>query len=339
MAKVMKKKEKITMNDIAREAGVSQATVSLILNNSQSIKLSDETRQRVIVTAQKLGYKKIPSPHQLEGQEEIAILVNAMPGYDPFVDAFNQARDAAWRNNALLTIYDYGDDGELAIHIIRQLEQRRCTGIILASPITSAIDFAPFENCTRIPLVLLNIYDRNYPMVPTFLPNDYANALQVTRHLLSQGARRIAHITGDRWMDASQHRLEGYKAALAQAGIEFDSSLVISTNWQLNEARSATHQLMQCSPPPDAIFCASDWIALGCYQALAELQISVPQQVMVAGYDDQRYTSQLAPELTSVQLPYAELGRLAVEYLCEGEDTATQVMMTGKLRVRQSTQR
>lgn len=327
------------MNDIAREAGVSQATVSLILNNSRSIKLSDETRQRVISTAQKLGYKKIPSPHQLEGQEEIAILVNAMPGYDPFVDAFNQARDAAWRNNTLLTIYDYGDDSELAIHIIRQLEQRRCAGIILASPITSAIDFAPFENCTRIPLVLLNVYDRNYPMVPTFLPNDYANALQITRHLVAQGAQRIAHITGDRWMDASQHRLDGYNAALSQAGLACDPTLVIHTNWQLNESYRATCQLMQSSQPPDAIFCSSDWIALGCYQALAELQVKIPQQVMVAGYDDQRYTDQLTPELTSVQLPYAELGRLAVEYLCEGEDAATQVTMTGKLRVRQSTQR
>ncbi|KNC06084.1 LacI family transcriptional regulator [Klebsiella sp. RIT-PI-d] len=335
----MKKKEKITMNDIARDAGVSQATVSLILNNAQSSKLSEETRQRVIQTAQKLGYKKIAPPHQSEGQEEIALLINAMPGYDPFTEAFNQARDAAWRNNTLLTIYDYGDDNQLAIHIIRQLEQRRCAGIILASPITRAIDFAPFENCIRIPLILLNVYDRHYPMVPTFLPNDYANAFQITRHLIAQGATRIAHITGDRWMDASRHRQEGYCAALSQAGLPCDATLIRHTQWQLNESYQATCQLMQSAAPPDAIFCASDWIALGCYQALAELQISIPQQVMVAGYDDQHYTTQLTPPLTSIQLPYAELSRLAVEYLCEGEDAATQVIMTGKLRIRASTQR
>ncbi len=327
------------MTDIAREAGVSQATVSLVLNNSQAIKLSDETRQRVIETAQKLGYKKIPSPHQHEGQEGIAILINSMPGYDPFVDALNQARDAAWRNDVLLTLYDYSDDVDVALDIIRQLTQRGCAGIILASPVTSAINFSLFDQRTSVPLVLLNVYDKNYPLLPTFLPNDYANARQITGHLIAQGARRIAHITGEYWMDATHHRLEGYKDALAQAGIPFDPALVVSTNWRIDETHRATRQLMTASTPPEAIFCASDWMVLGCYQALAELQINIPQDVLVAGYDDQRFASQVIPQLTSVQLPYAELGRLAVEYLCDGEDAATQVTMAGKLMVRDSTRR
>ncbi|RKQ38864.1 LacI family DNA-binding transcriptional regulator [Enterobacter sp. R1(2018)] len=335
----MEKKSKITMTDVAREAGVSQATVSLILNNAQSIKLSEETRQRVIAAAHALGYKKIPAPHKPEGQEEIAVLINAMPSYDPFVDALSQARDAAWRYDALLTIYDYGDDNELALRIIKQLEQRRCAGIILASPITSAIDFSVFEHCTSLPTVLLNVYDRAYPLQPTFLPDDYANALQVTRHLIDRGATRIAHITGDDWMDASHQRLAGYRAALEKAGLPFDPQLVIKTNWQIDETLRATRQVMQLSTPPDAIFCASDWMTLGCYQALAQLRVQVPQQVLVAGYDDQRIADQLTPKLTSVQLPYTELGRMAVEYLCQGEDNATHVTMAGKLKIRGSTQR
>ncbi len=339
MAKTMEKKSKITMTDVAREAGVSQATVSLILNNAQSIKLSEETRQRVIAAAQRLGYKKIPAPHKPEGQDEIAVLINAMPSYDPFVDALSQARDAAWRHDALLTIYDYGDDNELALRIIRQLEQRRCAGIILASPITNAIDFSVFEKCTSLPLVLLNVYDRAYPLQPTFLPDDYANALQITHHLIDRGARRIAHITGDDWMDASHQRLAGYKAALEKAGLAFDQQLIVKTNWQIDETLHATRQVMQLPTPPDAIFCASDWMTLGCYQALAQLNIQVPQQVMVAGYDDQRIADQLTPKLTSVQLPYTELGRMAVEYLCQGEDNATRVTMAGKLKIRGSTQR
>lgn len=339
MAEAMEKKSKITMTDVAREAGVSQAAVSLILNNAQNIKLSEETRQRVIATAHRLGYKKIPAPHRPEGQEEIAVLISSMPSYDPFVDALSQARDAAWRNDALLTIYDYGDDSELALRIIRQLEQRNCAGIILASPITSEIDFSAFENCTRLPIVLLNVYDKAYPLQPTFLPDDYANALQVTRHLIDSGATRIAHITGDEWMDASHQRLAGYKDALEKAGIPFDPQLVINTNWQIDETLRATCQVMQLPSPPDAIFCSSDWMTLGCYQALAQLGLSVPDQVLVASYDDQRIADQLTPKLTSVQLPYTELGRMAVEYLCQGEDSATRVTMAGKLRIRASTQR
>ncbi len=337
MMDAMEKKNKITMNDIAREAGVSQATVSLILNNAQSIKLSDETRSRVINTAQRLGYKKIPSPHKVEGQEEIAIIINSMPSYDPFVDALSQARDEAWRNDVLLTIYDYGDDVDLALRIIRQLEQRRCAGIVLASPITRGIDFSLFDHCTTLPLVLLNVYDHAYPLQSTFLPDDYANALQVTRHLIHQGARRIAHIMGDDWMDASHHRLAGYKAALEHAGIPFDDALVIKTNWRLDETHQATYQVMHRASRPDAIFCSSDWMTLGCYQALAEMEVKVPQDILVAGYDDQRIAEQLMPKLTSVQLPYTELGRMAVEYLCQGECTTTHVRMAGKLQIRGST--
>ncbi|MFC0228858.1 LacI family DNA-binding transcriptional regulator [Serratia aquatilis] len=335
----MEKKNKVTMNDIAREAGVSQATVSLILNNAQSIKLSDETRSRVINTAQMLGYKKIPSPEKVDGQEEIAIIINAMPSYDPFVDALAQAREAAWRNDSLLTIYDYDDDIALALRIIRQLEQRSCAGIILASPITRCIDFSFFDRCTALPLVLLNVYDRAYPLQSTFLPDDYANALQVTRHLINQGARRIAHIMGDDWMDASHHRLSGYRAALEHANIPFDEALVVKTNWRLDETHQATKKVMQLSSRPDAIFCSSDWMTLGCYQALAEMEIKVPQDILIAGYDDQRIAEQLMPKLTSVQLPYAELGRAAVEYLCQGEYISTHVKMAGKLQIRGSTQR
>lgn len=335
----MEKKSKITMTDVAREAGVSQATVSLILNNAKSIKLSEETRQRVIATAVALGYTKISAPHKSEGQEEIAILMNAMPSYDPFVDALCQARDAAWRSDTLLTIYDYGDDSELALRIIKQLEQRSCIGIILASPVTSNIDFSVFAGCTSLPMVMLNVYDHSFPLQPTFLPDDYANALQVTQHLIEKGATRIAHIMGDEWMDASHQRLAGYKAALARAGLEFDEQLVMKTNWQIDETYHAIGQMMQLAAPPDAIFCSSDWMTIGCYQALAALQITVPQDVLVAGYDDQRIADQLIPKLTSVQLPYTELGRMAVEYLCQGDDNVTHVRMAGKLRIRASTQR
>ena len=333
----MEKKNKVTMSDIAREAGVSQATVSLILNNSRSVKLSEETRQRVFTTALSLGYKKMPAPHNDQGQEEIALLINAMPSYDPFVDALSEAREAAWKHDTLLTVYDYGDDVELAARIIAQLNQRRCAGIIIASPVTQAIDFSPLAHQTPLPVVLLNVYDRAFPLLPTFLPDDRANALQITRHLIDQGATRIAHIMGDNWMEACEMRLEGYREALTQAGIPHEEQLVQATNWSLNETYRATLELMKLPKPPDAIFCSSDWMTIGCYQALTELHLRIPQDILVAGYDDQRIADQMTPKLTSVQLPYNELGRMAVEYLCSGEDAATRVTMAGKLKIRAST--
>lgn len=335
----MKRKNKVTMNDIARAAGVSQATVSLVLNQSRNIKLSDETRQRVISVATGLGYDRLPAIHAPRNQEEIALLVSSLQSYDPFIDAISQAREAAWRNEALLTVYDYGDDVELALNIIRQLEKRNCVGIILASPITTLVDMAAFEECTRIPLVLLNQRDPGSPLLPSFIPDDYANAFQVTKHLIACGATRIAHITGESWMEATRQRLAGYQAALEQAGLSYDETLVRQTNWQFSESFTATAALLALSARPDAIFCASDWLAIGCYQALAGHGVKIPDDMLLAGYDDQKISEQMSPPLTSIQLPYSELGRLAVEYLCNQEDAATHVTLAGRLKVRASSTR
>lgn len=333
----MKRKNKITMNDIARTAGVSQATVSLVLNQSRNIKLSEETRERVISVATELGYDRLPAIHSPRNQEEIALLVSSLQSYDPFIDAITQARDAAWRNEVLLTVYDYGDDSELALNIIRQLEKRNCVGIILASPVTTVVDMTVFQDCTTLPLVLLNQRDPDSPLLPSFVPDDYANAFQVTRHLIKQGAKRIAHITGESWMEATRQRLAGYQAALTQSGITPQDSWVYETNWQFNESYQATESLLSLAERPEAIFCASDWLAIGCFQALANHGIRLPDDMLVAGYDDQKISEQLTPALTSIQLPYGELGRLAVEYLCNAEDTATHLTLAGRLKIRRST--
>lgn len=335
----MKRKNKVTMNDIARAAGVSQATVSLVLNQSRNIKLSDETRQRVIGVATELGYDRLSPLHAPRNQEEVALLISSLQSYDPFIDAISQAREAAWRNEAMLTVYEYGDDVALALSIIRQLEKRNCVGIILASPVTTLVDMTDFQDCTRLPLVLLNQRDPDSPLLPSFVPDDYANAFQVTRHLIACGATRIAHITGESWMEASRQRLAGYQAALQQAGLALDESLVRQTNWQFSESYAATESLLHLHARPDAIFCASDWLAIGCYQALSVNGIRIPQDMLLAGYDDQKISEQLTPALTSVQLPYSELGRLAVEYLCNQEDAATHVTLAGRLKVRASSTR
>lgn len=335
----MQKKNKITMGDIARLAGVSQATVSLVLNNSRTIRLSEATRQRVFNAAQVLGYQKLAVQHRPEGQEEMALLVSGMPGYDPFGDALSEASACAWQHDTLLSVYDYGDDNDLARHILGQLASRRCAGAIFASPVTRPFDFSPFEGVCNFPVVLLNQYDAQRPLLPTFLPDDRANASQITQHLLDQGVTRIAHISGDDWMDASRERLQGYEQTLRHAGIAQEAALVHKTDWSLNATFAATLTLMQLPEPPQAIFCASDWMTLGCYQALATLGKRIPEDILVCGYDDQRISHQLTPMLTSIQLGYNELGRMAVEYLCAGEDAATHIKLVGKMQIRASSER
>ena len=98
----MKRKPKVTMNDIARAAGVSQATVSLVLNQSRNIKLSDDTRQRVINVATELGYDRLPAVHAPRNQEEIALLVSSVQSFDPFIDAISPSRSCSQTINGRL---------------------------------------------------------------------------------------------------------------------------------------------------------------------------------------------------------------------------------------------
>ncbi|GBU09571.1 transcriptional regulator [Gammaproteobacteria bacterium] len=332
----MKKKNKVTMTDIAQNAGVSQATVSLVLNQSKNIRLSDDTRRRVLDSAINLGYSKLPTHHYPDSKGHIALLINSLPVYDPFVCALQEAQEAAWSNDILLTIYDYIDDVELIKRIIYELNQSSCQGIIVASCITRVFDFKPFSKALA-PVVLLNNYDPAFPRLPVFLPDDRGNAYQVTQHLIEQGAQRIALITGESWMEASIERLGGYTDALNYVGRMIDPELIISANWSIEQAYTATLKLINLKSPPDAIFCCSDWMVIGCYQALAQSGVNVPLDILVAGYDDFKISKQLTPKLSSIKLPYAELGKMAVEYLCKKENTATQVRMAGKLKIRDST--
>lgn len=332
----MKRKSKVTMNDVARAAGVSQSTVSLVLNQSRQIKLSDETRQKVFNVAAELGYDRLPALSPNWGQEEIVFLISSLQSFDPFIDAISQAKETAWANDVLLTVYDYGDDIQLALNIISQVEKRNCLGIILASPVTKQLDTTALHTTVKLPIVLLNQRDPAAPWLPSFVPDDYANAYQVTHHLLKSGARRIGHIMGEEWMECTQQRLAGYRAALEKFGIPYSETWVYRTNWQFSEAYQATQYLLTLPERPEAIFCASDWLAIGCYQALAAHHIRIPQDILVAGHDDLKISEQLTPPLTSIQLPYAELGRMAVEYLCSKEDSAMHLMLAGSLKVRAS---
>ena len=120
----MKRKPKVTMNDIARAAGVSQATVSLVLNQSRNIKLSDDTRQRVINVATELGYDRLPAVHAPRNQEEIALLVSSMQSFDPFIDAISQAREfckAADATGIILTKLDGTAKGGCVVAVKQRL--------------------------------------------------------------------------------------------------------------------------------------------------------------------------------------------------------------------------
>jgi LacI family transcriptional regulator len=143
--------------------------------------------------------------------------------------------------------------------------------------------------------------------------DDAAGARAATRHLAAQGHRRIAHLLGDLRYATAQARRDGYRQALAEAGIEGDERLVRETEWSMTRAVVATLSLLELPDPPTAIFAASDDLAIGALEAVRAAGRVVPDDVAIVGFDDIPLARDVTPPLTTVRIPLAEMGRRAAE--------------------------
>lgn len=310
----MKKNKKVTMSDIAAAAGVSQSTVSLVLNGSNSVKIAESTQQRVFDTAEKLGYANPKVAHSLGRPKKIAMVINGLNNIDPFIDAINGAHEEAWANDYVLVTFNYRHDEELAGKIEAEINSGDYHGMVYASSMTRELGIRRVQS--RLPTVLLNCSQPSENSAPSILPADKVGAYKAVQHLIKQGYRRIAHLTGESWMLATSQRLEGYRQALVDADIMPTEHYIKEANWSPKEAYLQTKCLLALENPPEAIFCSSDYMAMGCYHAIAEKGLQIPHDIAVVGYDNQPIASESFPTLTSVELPYALMGKQAIDTLC-----------------------
>jgi LacI family transcriptional regulator len=306
-----------TMTDIAAHAGVSQTTVSLVLNNALGARLSAETRKRVLASAKELGYRMVkrgaPKPSSADAAA-IGFVVDEM-STDPWCAiALDGAREKAWEHGLVISAAVTRGDAEMEEAVQAQLAGQPLLGLIYGTIQTRQIK--PTQALRRIPTVLLNCYDAERSL-PSIVPGEVIGGRTAVEHLIEAGHRRIGMIEGEVWMDASRDRLKGYRQALAAHEIPFDPAIVRPGNWEPSAGYAETLQLMKLARPPTAIFCANDLMALGCYEALQELGLRIPGDVAVVGYDDREIAQFMRPALTTVLLPHFEMGTLAAEYIID----------------------
>ena len=142
--------------------------------------------------------------------------------------------------------------------------------------------------------------------------DDEAGARAATQHLIAQGHRRIAHLLGDERYASAQARFKGYRQELNDAGIGVDDALIRTTDWDMTEAIAGTlTDLFELADPPTAIFAASDDLAISALEALRAAGRSVPEDVAIIGFDDIPLARDVTPQLTTVRIPLAEIGRRA----------------------------
>ncbi len=306
---------RVTMLDIARAAGCSQSTVSFVLNGTDGIRISSATKDRVLALATQMGYRRadLAGLRRATASEGgvIALVIDKMTTSPEGVVVLNGLREAARELGAIVLAAETDNDTAMEPRTIETFLRMDVRLIVYACIFTRQVTVPQSLLETPVPVVLLNCY-ADAPL-PAVVPDEVAGGLGATRTLIAAGHSRIATITGEMFMEAAQDRLEGYRRALHAAGLPFRMHLVAEGDWSASAGYRSTRALMDLAIPPTAIFCQNDRMAIGCYEALKEMGLRIPEDISVIGYDDEEITRHMSPPLTSVILPSRAMGRWAVE--------------------------
>lgn len=328
-----------TMDDVAREAEVSQATVSMVLNDAQAGRVSDETAQRVRDAAARLGYcTNMHAKVLREGRAQMIGLIGDEVATSPFAGAMILgAQQQAWKRGYVLLTVDTAGSANLEAAAIEMLQSYRVAGVLYAAMYHRILDVP--RALGGVPTICLNGQDAAGRITSVF-PDEERGGREATEQLIAAGHTRIALInieSADAGLPAAAGRLRGYRAALEAAGLPFDPELVRFGHGTYEDGLLHLPPLMDLAEPPTAIFCANDRTALGTYHALAARGLSVPEDVSIVGFADQAILERLfTPRLTTFQLPLEQMGRLAVDTLLDASKGGDRLPVTCSLVSRQS---
>ena len=313
--------KRFTIQDVARQADVGVGTVSRVLNDDPKVK--DTTRQHVLSVIDRVGYQPSFTARSLRTQKSgtIGFIADAVATTSYAVDIIKGAQNAAWARGKLLLVVD-ADNPELRERAFESMVEREVEGVIYAAMFHQKVEL-PAQFGT-LPTVLVDCYSDSGAF-PSAVPDEVQGGRTATEELLKKGHKRVAIVTNDRLetgYPAPAGRFAGYKQALENAGIPFDDELFLEGDGDATSGYTCTHELMRLKEPPTAIFCCTDRMAMGVYDALKELELSIPGDVAVVGFDNQEVIAAfLRPPLSTVALPHSEMGRWAVEQVLTGAET------------------
>ena len=327
----------VTIKDVAREAKMSVATVSRVLNESGPV--SEDTRQLIREVAGRMHYVPHSGARSLitSKTETIGVLLPDLYG-EFFSEVIRGMDDTAQKNGFhLLISRAYAD--RHGIETAMRAMRGRVDGVVAMTP---DLDEESLRNLpSTIPVVLLCSVPRGNEIDSLTIQN-CRGAKEMVAHLTSLGHRRIAIIKGAaRNYDAAE-RLRGYRLALREAGIDREPSLERDGDFTEASGYAAALELLALKNRPTAIFAANDSMAIGALSALRESGVQIPEQMAVAGFDDIPLARYMDPPLSSVHVPICELGARAVEILLHGithknDHTRRRERVSTELVIRRST--
>lgn len=328
-----------TIEDVARDAGVSVATVSRVLNNSESVQ--PKTAAKVRKSIDSLAYVPNMSARNLRRNETRIILILTPNFTNPYYSQVLSGICDVSRDLGYSTlIYNSYDSIALNEKLVNELfHANRADGMITLACNMDDTWLKKYRN--RYAIVQCSEYVEGIDMPHISVDNREA-AREVVSHLISLGHCRIGIISSTNKYMSSAMRLRGYFEAMEQAGLRCDSTLIACADpdYSFESGKKAAEKLLSLPESPTAIFCVSDILALGVITQAQTMGLKVPEDLSVAGFDDVDYTTMFHPMLTTVAVPCYELGcksmRLLQKLMQRTDDTEKEIYLPHMLRIRES---
>ncbi len=306
--------KKTTIYDIAKKLNITAATVSRALNNNP--KISEATRELVLQTAAQMNYKQNKLALALKSGKSFNVGV-IVPRVDSnfFGSIIRGIEEELNPRGYHVIICQTHESIGMEIENIETLLNAQVDGILIS---TSGSKIEPF-NRVLIKNVPLVFFDRKLTMngVSSVTINDYEGGYKATKHLIDQGCTRIAHFSGDRSIEIFEERFRGYQQALIDSGITLNADYVLQTKSNREDGARAIKELMVLTPPPDALFSASDFAALGAIQQLKLNGVKIPDEFSVVGFANEPFTKFMELSISTIDQSPLEMGKMAAKVFLE----------------------
>lgn len=303
----------VTIYDVAREAGVSMATVSRVVNNNPNVK--PQTRKKVYEAIERLGYRPNAVARGLASKKTTTVGV-VIPDISVanFAEVARGIEDIAnmYHYNIILTNADKRKEKE--IRVINTLLEKQVDGLLFMGGAVTEEHLQAFQT-SNVPIVLCGTTDEKNSMPAVDIDHEAA-AFDAVNYLIQQGHKSIAMISGTLHDPVAGYpRFRGYQRALEQAGIPYREDYVRAGNYRYESGIEAAQYFLQLSERPTAILAATDEMAIGAIHGLQDAGVKVPEDISVMGMDNIRISSMVRPLLTTIAQPMYDIGAVSMRLL------------------------
>lgn len=333
-----------TIKDIAKRLNISIATVSRALNNKWEV--SKETRELVIKTAAEMGYRPNAQARGLVSRKTrtIGFLVPDMTSSNYFTVICKYIQEELLPMGYQLLVAQSNESPEEERILLHNFMNYNVDGMIISTATDSEYNTDVFEEIInkKIGIVFISRVPKKTP-APKIVVDNTETAYRIVSHLIDEGARKVVFFSGPEKILSTVERFAGYRRALHDHGLDYDSSFIIRSGLMVQDGYDAAIKMLDSKLKPDAIFAVNDNVAFGVMKALKERHIRIPEDISIAGFSESLAAELVEPALTSAAAPLREIGQLAARELLhqfEGfEPKNTTTVLKSELKIRDSSRK